>query len=287
MSNVIKSVYFNVDPGQRKSIDSDSRIEEFIPNIYTQKQQEDATSSFQPLSLTDATAGGQEGEFQDGISVIHMDDVLEEERQKISQEISQELLQETEQQTRQILEDAKAEAEQIVAQARDEYDAIRSEAEEQGREEGRQQGLAEAEATLQEMIARQQAEYEERSKELAEQERQMEPFFADLTVNLLEKITGILCQDKKETILHLIERAVHNLEKPKQINLRVSKEDMANVSMHKAQLKEAAEGVEEFDIVEDSSLTANQCIIETENKIIDCSLDVQLQSLRDQIRMLV
>lgn len=115
----------------------------------------------------------------------------------------------------------------------------------------------------------------------------MEPFFADLTVNLLEKITGILCQDNKEIILHLIERAVHNLEKPKQINLRISKEDMANVSMHKAQLKEAAEGVDEFDIVEDSSLAANQCIIETENKIIDCSLDVQLQSLRDQIRMLV
>lgn len=287
MSNVIKSVYFNVDQGQRKSIDSDSRIEEYIPEIYTQKQQEDTTSGFQPLSLADAAVQTQDGEFQDGISVIHMDDVLEEERHKISQEISQELLQETEQQTREILDDARAEAEQIIAQAREEFDAIRSEAEDQGREEGRQQGLAEAEATLQEMIARQEAEYEERSKELAERERQMEPFFADLTVNLIEKITGILCQDKKETILYLIERAVHNLEKPKQINLRVSKEDMANVSMHKAGLKEAAEGVEEFDIVEDSSLTANQCIIETENKIIDCSLDVQLQSLRDQIRMLV
>lgn len=285
MSNVIKSVYFNVDSGQKKAIDSDSRIEEYIPEIYTQKQQEEMPSAFQPLSLTDATA--QEEAFQDGIPVIHMDDVLEEERQKISQEISQELFQETEQQTRQILEDARAEAEQIVARAREEFDAIRSEAEEQGREEGRQQGLAEAETTLQEMTARQQAEYEVRLKELEEQERQMEPFFADLTVNLIEKITGILCQDKKETIVYLIERAVHNLEKPKQINLRVSKEDMANVSMHKAGLKEAAEGVEEFDIVEDSSLMANQCIIETENKIIDCSLDVQLQSLRDQIRMLV
>lgn len=285
MSNVIKSVYFNVDPGQRKAIDSDSRIEEYIPEIYTQKQQEETSSTFQPLSLADAAV--KDGTFQDGISVIHMDDVLEEERQKISQEISEELLQETEQQTKQILEDARQEAEQMVSQAREEADAIRSAAEVQGLEEGRQQGMAEAEDKLQEMIARQEAEYEERSKELAEQERQMEPFFADLTVNLIEKITGILCQDKKETILYLIEQAVHNLEKPKQINLRVSKEDMANVSMHKAQLKEAAEGVDEFDVVEDSSLTANQCIIETENKIIDCSLDVQLQSLRDQIRMLV
>ncbi|MDE6851186.1 MAG: hypothetical protein K2J67_01685, partial [Lachnospiraceae bacterium] len=158
MSNVIKSVYFNVDPGQRKAIDSDSRIEEYIPEIYTQKQQEEESSSFRPLSLADA--GAQEGDFQDGISVIHMDDVLEEERQKISQEISQELLQETEQQTAQILEDARAEAEQMIAQANEESEAIRSAAEAQGLEEGRQQGLAEAETTLQEMIARQQAEYE-------------------------------------------------------------------------------------------------------------------------------
>ncbi len=284
MSNVIKSVYFNVDPAQKKVIDSDSRVEEYIPDIYSQDQQEDTATAFQPLTFP--AAGDQEGTFQDGISVIHMDDVLEEERQKISQEVSQELLQETEQQTMQILEDARAEADQIVAQAREEADQIRAQAEAQGMDEGRQQGLAEAEATLQEMIASQEAEYQGRLKELAEQERQMEPFFADLTVNLLEKITGILCQDKKDTILYLIERAVHNLEKPKQINLRVSKEDMANVSMHKAQLKEAAEGIEEFDVVEDSSLGANQCIIETENKIIDCSLDVQLQSLRDQIRML-
>ena len=114
----------------------------------------------------------------------------------------------------------------------------------------------------------------------------MEPFFADLTAELVEKITGIICQDKKEVILYLIERAVNRLERSKQITLRVSKEDMAAVAMQKMELKEAAEGVEEFDIVEDSNLEANQCIIETENKIIDCSLDTQLQSLRDQIRMI-
>ncbi|MDO4166826.1 MAG: FliH/SctL family protein [Eubacteriales bacterium] len=281
---MIKSVYFNVDAGQTKVIDSDSRVEQFIPEIYAQEQKAEEPFVFQPLSMS--VGEGQEEAFQDGLSVIHMDDVLEEERQKISQEISQGLLQETERQTAQILEDAKAEAEQTIAQARDEAEAIRSQAEMQGLEEGKQQGLAEAEVKLQEMRAQCQAEYEEKVRELAEQERQMEPFFADLTAELVEKITGIVCQDKKDIILHLIQRAVHNLEKPKQITLRVSKEDMATVSMQKAQLKDAAEGVEEFDVVEDASLKADQCIIETENKIIDCSLDVQLQNLRDQIRML-
>lgn len=46
-----------------------------------------------------------------------------------------------------------------------------------------------------------------------------------------------------------------------------------------------SEGVE-FDITEDDSLKENQCIIETDQRIIDCSLDVQLQNLKDQIKML-
>lgn len=284
MSNIIKSVYFNVDQGQTKIIDSDSHVERYIPEIYAQEQQAEEPFEFRSLPLT--TEEGQESAFQGGLSVIHMDDVLEEERQKISEEISQELIQKTEDQAAQILADARAEAEQLVAKARDESDTICSQAEARGFESGKQQGLAEAEARLQEMREQQQTEYEERVRELAEQERQMEPFFADLTAELVEKITGILCQDKKEVILHLIERAVHHLEKPRQITLRVSKEDMAAVSMQKMWFKEAVDDVEEFDIVEDSSLEANQCIIETENKIIDCSLDVQLQSLRDQIRML-
>ena len=49
--------------------------------------------------------------------------------------------------------------------------------------------------------------------------------------------------------------------------------------------KELKEGTE-LEITEDASLSANQCIIETDNKIVDCSLDAQLDNLREQIRML-
>lgn len=42
----------------------------------------------------------------------------------------------------------------------------------------------------------------------------------------------------------------------------------------------------DFDYYRGDSLQENQCIIETDQRIIDCSLDVQLQNLKDQIRML-
>lgn len=283
-SNIIKSVYFNVDPGQKKIIDSDDRVEQFIPDIYTQKESAEEAYHFQQFG--NGSADGEEGEFQDGLSVIHMDDVIEEERQKLSQEISQEVQQETERQVQQMLKDAREEAEQILAGAREEAEEIRSQAEAEGHETGLTQGMVVAKNKLQEMQVKLKEEFEEKHRELEEQERQMEPFFAELTADLVEKITGIICQDKKEVILYLIERAMEHLERSKQITIRVSKEDMAAVAMQKMELKEAAEGIEEFDVVEDSNLMMNQCIIETENRIIDCSLDVQLQSLRDQIRML-
>lgn len=279
-SNVIKSVYFNVDPGQKKIIDSDDRVEQYIPNIYEQQVSEEEDGFVEGLVLGDLA--GEQTEFQDGLSVIHMGDVIEEERQKLSKEMKQE----AQRQVQQMLSDAKSEAEKIVEQAKAEADDIRTQAEAEGHEAGLSQGMAAAKSKLKELQAKLQEEYEEKNRELEEQERQVEPFFADLTAELVEKITGIVCRDKKEVILYLIERSINRLERSKQITLRVSKEDMAAVAMQKTELKAAAEGVEEFDIVEDSSLEMNQCIIETESKIIDCSLDTQLQSLRDQIRMI-
>ena len=69
--------------------------------------------------------------------------------------------------------------------------------------------------------------------------------------------------------------------------LRVSKADIARVSSKKATLRMLAKEVQEFDIVEDSSLSENQCIIETDNKIIDCSLDAQLSNLEEHVKLLV
>ena len=282
MSNVIKSVYFNVDVEQKHLIDSESRMEQLIPEIYAAEESNEKPFTFHPLQLGQELDENAEESFQDGISVIHMDDVREEERKKLSEELTQE----TEEEVQRILEQAKIEAEEIVEQAQSEADSIRTQAEEEGKEAGIQAGLAEAQKRALEREKQFQQTMQKKLQELEEQRRQMEPFFAGLVAELVQKITGVVCKEKKGVILHLIEGAVKNLEKPKQVTLRVSKEDMALVSLHKADLKKAAGDVLEFDVMEDSSLEANQCIIETENKIIDCSLDVQLKNLQDQLRTL-
>lgn len=283
MSNLIKSVYFNnVSEGMKRVIDSDSRIEEFIPQIYSQQRSDEfETFEFKQISLesseTEGAESGQTG-FHDGLNIVNMDNVLDEERQKLSEEASAK--------SEELLAQAREQADEIVAQANIMADNIRSQALEEGKNQGIEEGRIQALRMFEEEKAALQQEYETRFNELKELEKNLEPRFADIVAELIHKITGVLCEDKKDVIVHLIDNAMNNIERTKQIVLRVSKNDMAFVSSKRSELAKKLKEDTEFEIIEDVSLSENQCIIETDNKIIDCSLDAQLDSLCEQIKML-
>ena len=122
---------------------------------------------------------------------------------------------------------------------------------------------------------------------LEEQEKKLEPAFAELVVSLVRKITGISCENKKDIILYLIGNSLRNIEKTSLITIRVSKEDISRVAAKKSTLKAIAKDSAELEVVEDSSLEAMQCIIETDHSMIDCSLDAQLQNLEDHVKLLL
>ena len=277
MSNLIKSVYFSVDPSKVRLIDSDEHIEEHIPTIYNREEE---AEDFHFQTFGESLSEDEEGkDYSDGLSVISMDDVAREEREKLSAEMEQE--------RESILLSARQEAEEIIEQAKKQAGTIqeqaRAEGEKLGREDGKMQAAMELEQKRQEL----EEEYQGRCQELEEQREELEPVFANLVASLVKKITGVVCENKKEVILYLIGNAVRNLEKTKQIIIRVSKKDMGRVSSKKSTFKAIAKEVEELDIIEDASLEENQCIIETDNKIIDCSLDAQLENLEEHVKMLV
>ena len=267
MSNLIKSVYFQMDQDDTRVINSDDHVVQFAPELL---QQVEASSVNDPEETEPV------GEFQQGMNVLNMEDVREEERARVQEETSLEM--------ESMLADARAQAEEILQNAREQADEIRQQAQEEGRNAGFEQGQAEALKHLQEEALRQQEQFEQQQQKLKEQEEALEPKYAELMGALIEKITGVLCEDKKDVIVYLIHQALNQLEKTKSVTLRVSKPDMLTVSAQKEQLRSCVSGEVDFDITEDDSLQENQCIIETDQRIIDCSLDVQLQNLKDQIR---
>ena len=266
-------------PGEVRVIDSDERVEQFIPNIFDEPKQEEF-AAFEPGQFESiGMLPDGEAEFDDGLSVISMEDVVGQERQKLLVEMQEEkekLLNEAREQAGRIIADANYQADQIKRNAMD---------------EGTRLGLAEGRKQAEQELARQRGELEEeynnRYAELEEEAKALEPAFADIVLALVKKLTGVVCEDKKDVVIYLIDNALHNIGRAKQITLHVSKADMPRVSANRAAFRELAGNVPEFDVMEDESLSENQCIIETENRIVDCSLDAQLENLKEHIRLLL
>lgn len=274
MSNLIKSVYFNVQQEEKRVIDSDSHIKEFIPELQTKEDE----LNFIPLSLGIETMQDVVDGYLSSSDSMNDDILTGDDSAMPSEEDRQTALQ--------LIENAKQEAEDILQEAREHTEEIKNQAYEEGKELGYADGLAAAKEEMEEIEQELVKKEAQMVKDYQQQLESLEPAFVDVMVKLIQKVTGILVEDKKDILLYLIDRSIRQLEKPKSILLRISKEDMVMVISHIDKLKEAvAEGVE-FDVVEEVTLTKNQCIIETDQKMFDCSLDAQIENLVEQLKLL-
>lgn len=210
--------------------------------------------------------------FVEGIKAVVVETVPTLEEQ---QAMSIEALEQSQIEATQIIEQAKIEAEQIKQNA---Y----AEAERRGYEAGNQKAKIE----LQHM----QTQFIEKEKQLtdayAEKVDALEPFMADLIASLIEKLTGVIVKDKEDVITYLINRSIRDFDKQKEYVIKVSKEDYEYLNERKHLLIDAVGREVDINLVEDYTLAKNQCFIETESKIINCSLDMQLQNLITDLKMM-
>ena len=277
MSNLIKNVYFTVDESDKRVIDSDIHGKDVHPEIYEQQQDDEIKPfNFRQLSLDEETddenVNSQIDDFNEGMNIISVDEELEEEKNRI-------------------LSEAKEQAQLIVYEANNSAEEIKNQAFEEGKNQGLEEGRNQAFMQLEEQKNELEQEYEAKFKEVDQMAERLEPQYAELVVNLVEKLTGVVCADKKDVIIYLIDNAlrtnvVNGIEKTKNITLHISKEDMGIVSAKRDELQQQVGSDKELDIIEDASLMHNQCIIDLDSKIIDCSLDAQLDNLKEQLRML-
>lgn len=288
MSNLIKNVYFTVDESDKRVIDSDIHGKDVHPEIYEQQQDDEIKPfNFRQLSLDEETddenVNSQIDDFNEGMNIISVDEVREEEKQKLSEELEEE--------KNRILSEAKEQAQLIVDEANNSAEEIKNQAFEEGKNQGLEEGRNQAFMQLEEQKNELEQEYKAKFKEVDQMAERLEPQYAELVVNLVEKLTGVVCADKKDVIIYLIDNAlrtnvVNGIEKTKKITLHISKEDMGIVSAKRDELQQQVGSDKELDIIEDASLMHNQCIIDLDSKIIDCSLDTQLDNLKEQLRML-
>jgi len=253
LSNIIKSYTIKYKPGSKVTIDYKKKNEEIMARL-----------SNQPLK-----ALLNEG-FEDGVEAEQVDMIqLEEEQIKKAEAI----VKDAKKQAKDILEKAKEEAAKLK-------DDIFKKAVEQGYEAGLNNSKVEIEQiknNLKELEEQQIAEYHSLLAGI-------EGHVSDIIASLITRLTGILVEDKMDIINYLVERALLNNDDLENYNIRVCAEDFEAISSKKNHIEEIVG--QEIQITMDSKLSKNQCLIETDNKVIDCSLDVQLNNLVTDIRML-
>lgn len=272
LSNLIKSRYVYVNDENRKIIDSNGKSEE-LRTIYLNRRPEQLPGDTK--ASKEDSSDSEDIVFREGLQVSVIDNVLPEEEEK-----------QLRMQGEQIIADAREEADRIRKQAEEEAgiaaQEILEEAGKKGYEDGLQKGMAEADRVKAELEELKQKHNEEYLEQIAG----LEPAFGEIVAQLVEKLTGVAVEDKKNVILYLIHNSIMDSNNSKSYAIRVSKEDYDYVLSRKEELYRLVTQDTVIDIISDKNLERNQCLIETDAGMLDCSLDVELANLIQDIKLL-
>ncbi|MBQ9928079.1 MAG: hypothetical protein IJO65_08870 [Lachnospiraceae bacterium] len=285
--NVYKAGWVMMNPDETRVIDSNILME---AKLNTAMQ-----ASSVPMQNMMYDENGYGDGFGDGFSgglnaeTLAVDALFEPEGAgmviKSAAEGEKEALLEEIEAAKQELESLRAQADGMIISAKNEIGAMQmrayEEAKNQGYQEGERLGREEADAA--------KAEYLRAKKELEADYRQkcdeLEPEFINMLTGIYEHIFKVELYAYQDLIVNLFENTLRKIDVSGNLLLHVSKADYENVLAGKERLK-AEVGSASLEIVQDMTLSASQCFIETDYGIYDCSLDTQLSEVARKLKLL-
>ncbi|MCM1183879.1 MAG: FliH/SctL family protein [Roseburia sp.] len=300
--SVLKSGWVTVNPADTRVIDSNAlaelKLKELAEKLAEQYGEEpefaegfsqgiDATQVSELMGSDINIIGGE-----DGFPEVEGADIQPGLAQQSGMAPHEELILEAQAQIEQMKQEAIAEIERAREKALEEgreagyqegLELGRNEGFEQGHKDGldsvageREQALAEVEQSH----AAIEQEYERKLKE-------MEPVFIDTLTKIYEHIFHVRLQNSRDIIVYLIQNTMKSIEGNNSYLIHVSKEDYPFASMQKKELvQNTSISPDVVEIVEDATLSRNECMIETGNGVFDCSLGTQLEALNEELRLL-
>ena len=292
MSNLIKAYSISYDEPTKK-LDMNEKAENFR-RLYVERLERSNAEQPEPAASGNVE---EEPDFTPGLNgeMVFIkgseEETLSEQEKKIlnnQREIKklQEKLEELRVEAGKILDEAEEQAESIVENAKQEaeqeYENLLNSYMQQGYEEGKQQAEKEYN-DLKDELARKIRETEENyDKQVLE----LEPAFVEVMIKYIQKLTGIYASDRTEVIMHVIHQAMTKQTPCRNFIIRVSHQDYGTVLNSKPEILLWLPDGSQIEVVEDKLLNEGGCMIETDTRIFDCSLDTQMKSLIEDLRLL-
>ena len=185
-----------------------------------------------------------------------------------------------------ILSEAKAKADAILNDAQTQKAELLEQAKEEGRTRGYDEGKAKADAEEQEMQRHLQQLEESLNTDYRNKLQHMEQQVVEVVVHVFEKVFHIQFDDKTEILLSLVSDAIMGIEGSKDFRIRVAEVNFEFMENHRHELEERVGEDISLEMIADPMLEENQCMIETDSGIFNCSLGVQLENLIKDLKSL-
>lgn len=284
MSNLYKFSTVSCDSNTKKVIDSNSIISEKIVRI---------------KEAFDNEKNKSEDGFTLGLNAEHVEVLLDENgnTEDILVDSEEDEIAMAKENANAILESARIEAERVIAEAKMNADRILHEsirkanenmkqAHQEGLQKGYEEGRNQGEVQIQMMREELEEHRQKLDMEYDERVKRMEPELVDILLKIFAEVTHVLAADKRELILTLVNSVMSGTEVSNNYIIRTNKEDAHFLRDNRERIHGMIGRNINIEIVEDLTMKRNQCMIDTDLGIYDCSLDIQLENLIDNIKIL-
>lgn len=206
-------------------------------------------------------------------------------------QISEDVLHAAKQEADEIVNKAHDEAEQLRAQAYDESEQIKQSAQEEGYQKGYQEALAAAQeeiARQQDALRQQQLDFETEIRATKDNlMKETETKMVEILCEMISNVTGIMLDDYQSVLFYMVNHAMEDMDDSKNFVIKVSSEDYKEIVSQKENIYGAQNPNISIKIFEDAKLEPLQCLIETDNGIVNLSLDVQLKNLKTALKLMI
>lgn len=292
LSNLIKSGFVAFSQDNTMVIDANNNkiikgMEEALQEAAATKEAASLEEALAEAMIEDAQIDGIDRETMPSLTI----DRGSQETMLHSQSLADQIVQKAKADARQIVDQAHDEAEQLRADAYDEAEQVRSQARTDGYQTGYQEGVDKATAEYEDKKQALDNEIQQQTS-LFQNEREqfvkeMEQNMVSWLCEMIPKITGVCVDGQQEVLPYMVNEAIKNLDDSRHFVIRVSEADYPYLEQQKAQLYGAANPNVDLELFSDAKLSERQCLIETENGVVNVSLDEQLRNLQKALQLMI
>ena len=187
--------------------------------------------------------------------------------------------------TSMMLENAKEEADLILNEAREMAIQIKEQARQQGFDQGYEEGSRSSKEELEAGRKDLEAKADALTYAFEEKLREAEPEMARIIADLVNGMVGHYA-DNPEVIVFLIRLSLSEINTFGNFMLKVSPEDFDYVIAHKDELTEGLSSKVSVEVLRDKRLSPMDCLIETNYGNVDGSLNLRLDSLTKELKLI-